>query len=82
MRLAFPDYYIELEDIVCEDEKVAVRLCERGTHKGELWGIPPVGKKVSVTVFAFYKFANEKISEVWALSDQTGLMRQLGLTSD
>jgi steroid delta-isomerase-like uncharacterized protein len=82
MRSAFPDYSVELEDIVCEDEKVAVRLSERGTHKGKLWGIPPTGKKVSVTVYAIYKFANEKISEVWALSNQTGLMRQLGLTSD
>lgn len=77
MRSAFPDYNIELEDIVCEDEKVAVRLCERGTHKGELWGIPPTGKRVSVTVFAIYRFANDKISEVWALSDQAGLMHQL-----
>lgn len=33
IRSAFPDYNVELVDIVIEDDKIAVRLCERGSQR-------------------------------------------------
>ena len=45
---AFPDVHHEIIDMVAEGEdKVADRFNITGTHKGELQGIPPTGKKVS-----------------------------------
>ncbi len=37
---AFPDGHTTVEDSVTEDDKVAYRWTFRGTHQGELMGIP------------------------------------------
>ena len=38
MRHAFPDLIARVEDTVAADDKVAVRITFRGTHRGELPG--------------------------------------------
>jgi steroid delta-isomerase-like uncharacterized protein len=42
-RNAFPDLHFELEDVIAEGNRVAVRWTSTGTHLGELMGIPPNG---------------------------------------
>ena len=37
MNNSFPDLIFEIEDIIAEDDTVAARLMEMGTHKGT-WG--------------------------------------------
>src|SRR6266446_5489657 len=44
---AFPDLRFNIEDIVGENEKLAVAWTISGTHKGEFMGIPATNKKVS-----------------------------------
>jgi predicted SnoaL-like aldol condensation-catalyzing enzyme len=39
-RTAFPDLQLNVEDQVAEGDKVATRYTGRGTHQGELMGIP------------------------------------------
>ncbi|TMK96607.1 MAG: ester cyclase, partial [Actinobacteria bacterium] len=48
LRAAFPDFSEEIVDMVAEDDKVVIRSISRGTHQGELMGIPATGKKVQV----------------------------------
>jgi predicted ester cyclase len=38
-----------IEDMVVEWDKVACRFTVRGTHKGDLMGIAPTDKQVTVT---------------------------------
>jgi hypothetical protein len=40
MRQAFPDLQITIEEQIAEGDKVLTRFRTRGTHRGELWGIP------------------------------------------
>ena len=40
MKHAFPDLQAHIEDIVAAEDKVAVRLRFRGTHRGEFLGFP------------------------------------------
>ena len=49
MREAFPDLEITIEDQIAEGDKVVTRFRTRGTHQGELWGMPPTGKEVEIT---------------------------------
>ena len=46
-RTAFPDLTATVEDMVAEGDKVAYRLTFRGTHQGELMGMPATGKHVT-----------------------------------
>jgi predicted ester cyclase len=36
-----------IEDLVAEGDKVAVRLTESCTHRGELWGLAPTNKRIT-----------------------------------
>jgi steroid delta-isomerase-like uncharacterized protein len=76
---AFPDGRHTLEVELAEADKVAVYWTFRGTHRGELMGIPATGKRITITGIAIDRFAQGKIAEHWVSFDQMGLMQQLGV---
>jgi predicted ester cyclase len=78
---ALPDMRLDIEDVVAEGEKVLVRLTIRGTHQGELLGIAPTGRAVEVAVLDLFHVRGGKLVEHWALLDNLGLLKQLGVTS-
>ena len=67
--------------MVVEGDKVATRWVSTGTHQGELQGIAPTGKNISITGISVARFANGKIAEEWANWDALGMMKQLGIIS-
>ena len=76
---AFPDLHTTIEDMIAEGDIVAERVTMHGTHKGDLMGIPPTGKQATITAIYIVRFANGKGVEVWANSDDLGLLQQLGV---
>ena len=78
-RTAFPDTHITIEDMVAEGDTIAVRHTYRGTHQGDLMGMPPTGKQVTVTGIVIHRIANGKFVESWVNADNLGLMQQLGV---
>ena len=78
-RTAFPDGKLTIEDLIVEGEKVVSRVTYRGTHTGDMLGIPPTRKPVMVSAILIDQFADGKIVESWRLFDQMGMMQQLGL---
>jgi len=81
-RNAFPDIRFTVEDIIAEGETVMARWSCRGTHKGDLSGIPPTGKQVNITGVSIARFANGKMEEGWVNWDALALMQQLGVVPD
>lgn len=77
---AFPRYELIAEDLVFEDDMVAMRGLARGRHEGDFMGMPPSGKKWEITLMVFYRIVNEKIVGFWVNADQMSLMQQLGAT--
>ena len=76
---AFPDLTLTVEDIIAEADKVVVRFMGRGTHQGDLGGIPATGLKTEAGGIEIYHFEDGKIVEVWEISDTLGIMQQLGM---
>jgi predicted ester cyclase len=76
---AFPDLQVDVEDLVAEGEKLVTRYSVRGTHKGDLMGIPATGKEISITGIAIDRFENGLSVEHWEIIDQLGMMQQLGV---
>lgn len=74
----FPDIKWTTEDVVAEGDKVAVHWKGKGTHKGEFWGVPPTGKKVTIGGISIIRIEGSKIVEEWGYIDTMGLMVQLG----
>jgi len=78
MEAAFPRYELIAEDMIAEGDKVVVRATVRGTHRGELMGIPPTGKEVSAGGILIYRITGAKIVEHWMQFDDLGTLQQLG----
>jgi steroid delta-isomerase-like uncharacterized protein len=78
-RSALPDLQFTIEDEVAEGDKVVQRWTARGTHQGELMGIPPTGRQVTVTGITINRIVNGKIVDDWANFDALGMLQQLGV---
>jgi steroid delta-isomerase-like uncharacterized protein len=76
-----PDLHYEIEDMIAEGDKVAVRLTVTGTHLGQFWGFPPTGKQVKMTAIHIGRMVDGKFVEHWAEADALGLRQQLGATA-
>jgi predicted ester cyclase len=75
---AFPGYQLSVDDLVAEGDKVAVRSTFTGTHRGELMGVAPTGKPVSIGLLLIYRIAGGKIVEHWMQADTLGILQQIG----
>jgi steroid delta-isomerase-like uncharacterized protein len=77
-RVAFPDWNIDVQDMIAEGDHVMGRYVASGTHEGDFMGFPGSGKKISVTGMNLFRLANGKIVEEYGNMDMMALMQQLG----
>lgn len=75
---AFPDTRFTIDDQFADGDLVATRWTARGTHEGEIAGISPTGKEVTVTGLTFTRFEGGKVIEDWITWDTLGMLVQLG----
>jgi predicted ester cyclase len=77
---AFPDWHFTAEREVAEGDQVAGFWRMEGTNAGPLpIGIPPTGKRVTMTGLMIMRIADGRIAETWHLADLPGLLHQLGV---
>jgi predicted ester cyclase len=75
----FPDLQCTIEEMVSEEDTVAVRWKYEGTHKGGKWlGIAPTGTQVAVMGCFVSHWLGGKIVEEWYYGDLLGAYHQLG----
>ena len=78
-RSAMPDLRVVVEDMIAEGDKVATRYTLEGTHEGELFGVPPTGQRLSIKSITVERVSDGKIIEHWRVTDELGMMQQLGV---
>jgi steroid delta-isomerase-like uncharacterized protein len=76
-RDAFPDVQVTIDELVADGDRAAIATTMTGTHTGELMGVPPTGRRVSVTGIDVVRVEDGRIVEHRGLTDTVGLMRQL-----
>ena len=81
---SFPDFTCPVsEPMLAERDRVVTRYAWSGTHKTEsavvFNGLPPTGKRVTVTGITIDRLADGKIVEEWCEEDIMGLAQQLGV---
>jgi predicted ester cyclase len=74
---AFPDLHVDLEDIVAEGDRVAVRWRVTMTHLGDHLGFPASGKKATLDGSSFLIARNNQVVEGWNQMDLGALMQKL-----
>lgn len=75
---AFPDLALTIDDQIAEGDKVVTRFTARGTHRGELAGVAPSGRQVSVPVVIISRIANGRIVEDFEIFDNLGMFQSIG----
>jgi predicted ester cyclase len=74
---AFPDLHAGIEELIAEGDKVFCRSVMTGTQDGEIKGIAPTGRQVSVDSGEVYRIADRKFIGYWCQADVAGMVRQL-----
>ena len=78
-RTGIPDLDIRVQHIVAEGDWVVTRVLVKGTHTGELAGIPASGQSLDFTASDFFQMADGQVIESWHNVDDLGLLQQIGI---
>lgn len=78
-RTALPDWHSDVHQMIAEDDLVVERFTARGTHQGELMGVPGTGKTILLRGINIFRITDGRIVERWGQLDQLGILHQLGL---
>ena len=76
---ALSDAVFEIEDMIGEGDRVAVRLTASAKQVGTFMGIPPSGRSYSIGEIHIFRIRNGKVTDHWHQFDSAGMMRQLGM---
>ena len=77
-RAAFPDLHVDIVDVVRDGERFGSRTVITGTHTGDLMGMPPTGRTVTVEAVDLGRIANGQAKERWGGLNMFSLLTQLG----
>jgi steroid delta-isomerase-like uncharacterized protein len=72
------DVSMTVEDIVAEDDRVALRLRSRARQTGELMGMPATGRSYEIEEMHLFRVTDGRIAEHWHVADMASMQRQLG----
>ena len=81
-RAAYSDARITVDEQIAEGDKVVTRWTGRGTHDGDLMGVAPTGKQVTVSGLTLSRLANGKVIEEYTNWDTFGMMQKLGIVPE
>jgi len=79
MRAGFTDWHSELHELIAEGDLVVERFTAGGTQTGEVMGVPPTGREVSLPGINIFRLRDGRIVERWGRLDELGFLRQLGV---
>ena len=78
LRSGVPDLKVVIEDMIAEGDRVATRYALEGTHGGDLFGVAPTGRHLTIKSMTVERLSGGKIVEHWRVTDELDMMRQLG----
>src|SRR5215210_2045904 len=78
VQSAFPDLSVTIEDMIAEEDRVAVRTTWRGTYEGEpIGGIDPTNETVTVSGNVIWRIVEGKVVRIWGTQDE--VLYELGV---
>ena len=77
---AFPDFRMEIVELVAERDTVVAHFKCSGTHRGEWLGVAPTGRRFEdVDEIYVFRIENGKLSTATGVEDNLSRIRQLGI---
>jgi steroid delta-isomerase-like uncharacterized protein len=78
---AFPDIVFTIQDLLADGDKVITRYLAVGTHRGEMGGIAPTGKRLTHSGITIERLVDGKVAETWEEWSSLTFMQELGLVA-
>jgi predicted ester cyclase len=79
-RDAFPDFRMEVVELVAEGDKVVAHFRCSGTHRGEWRGVEPTGRRFeNVDEIYIFEVRDGRLTSALGLEDNLKRTRQLGI---
>jgi steroid delta-isomerase-like uncharacterized protein len=75
---AFPDFAVDVEEVLAEGDKVALKYTASGTNDGELLGEPATGAPAAWPVMHVFTLRDGKVVNDVTVLDRLRIMEQLG----
>ena len=74
----FSDIEMHVAEVIAEGDRVLARLRFTGRHTGTFQGTPVTGSTVDIIVMDYFRVADGRLAEHWALMDNLSLLKQIG----
>jgi predicted ester cyclase len=79
-RGSFPDFEMEIVNLVEEDDVIVARFRCSGTHLGDWLGIAPTGRRFEqVDEIYIFRVRNGRLASAVGVEDNVSRLRQLGI---
>ena len=75
----FPDIHMTLDAIVAEGDLVTARVTSTGTNLGPIGPFAPTGRRFASQQCHWFRVADGRLAEHWAVRDDLVTMLQLGV---
>jgi predicted ester cyclase len=79
LRSSFPDFHVEVLDLLAEGDRVAAFLLMSGTNTGEYRRGGATERRGTMRAFFIWRVADGRLAESWGLADRLGLLQELGI---
>jgi len=79
LREPFPDLRLEIQATASDGEVVWARIRARGTNTGPLYGRPPSGRSMDITVIDIARVVDGRLVEHWGVADRLTMLTQMGI---
>jgi predicted ester cyclase len=77
---AFPDFTMEIVELIADEDAVAAHFKCSGTHSGEWLGVPATGRRFeNVDEIYVFHVRDGKLMGAFGVEDNLSRMRQLGI---
>jgi steroid delta-isomerase-like uncharacterized protein len=77
LHAATSDLRLDIHETFGDGDRLAVRYTVTGIHTGELMGIPPTGREISMTGITIMHFEDERVVERWDSDDSAEVLSRL-----
>ncbi|HEX8915719.1 MAG TPA: ester cyclase [Humisphaera sp.] len=77
LRSALSDIRATVDDVLVDGDRSAARVTVLATHAGDGFGVPPTGRRITVTGIVITRWRGGRIVEGWNQYDSAGMMRQV-----
>jgi len=74
----FPDSKVTIQQLIAENDRVAIWATYSGTQDGPMGPFPPGGKTMSVDLAGVFRVQDGLIAELWVTWDNVAGLTQLG----